>query len=66
MSLSLSYSIELQIVCFLQLKESSLSYCEIFFWLYTWYLDLISYCGVVGSWMLLGILCLENKKVQEF
>ena len=39
---------------------------EIFFWLNTRYWDLISYCGVAGCWVLLGILCLENKKVQEF
>ena len=37
-----------------------------FFWLNTQYWDLISYCGVAGCWVLLGILCLENKKVQEF
>ena len=48
------------VINLITLKESSLSYCGIFF----------GYTLGIGIWfhivVLLGILCLENKKVQEF
>ena len=49
----------------LGLNHTKLRLQILFHRLNTWYWDLISYCGVAGCWGLLGLLCLENKKVKN-